>query len=120
MGVAAGDFEGNGHEDIFKTNLTNEGSNLFVNDGRGNFHDAAAEFGLVLPTFPYTGFGTEWFDYDNDGQLDLFIANGAVNRIESLRGTLPVRPARLVVSQRGRREEVSRHDRRGRARLCLA
>jgi hypothetical protein len=86
MGVAAGDFEGNGHEDIFKTNLTNEGSNLFVNDGRGNFHDAAAEFGLVLPTFPYTGFGTEWFDYDNDGQLDLFIANGAVNRIESLRG----------------------------------
>ncbi len=87
MGVAAGDFENNGHEDIFKTNLTNEGSNLFVNDGRGNFHDAAAEFGLVLPTFSYTGFGTEWFDYDNDGQLDLFIANGAVNRIESLRGT---------------------------------
>ena len=86
MGVAAGDFEGNGREDIFKTNLTNEGSNLFVNDGRGTFHDAAAEFGLVLPTFPYTGFGTEWFDYDNDGQLDLFIANGAVNRIESLRG----------------------------------
>jgi enediyne biosynthesis protein E4 len=86
MGVAAGDFEGNGHEDIFKTNLTNEGSNLFVNDGQANFHDAAAEFGLILPTFPYTGFGTDWFDYDNDGQLDLFIANGAVNRIESLRG----------------------------------
>ncbi|PYU03049.1 MAG: CRTAC1 family protein, partial [Acidobacteria bacterium] len=40
-----------------------------------------------MPTFPYTGFGTEWFDYDNDGRLDLFIANGAVNRIESLRGS---------------------------------
>ena len=87
MGVTAGDFDGDGDEDIFKTNLTNEGANLYVNDGRGNFYDASAEFGLLLPTFPYTGFGTEWFDYDNDGRLDLFIANGAVNGMESLRGS---------------------------------
>jgi hypothetical protein len=87
MGVTAADFDGDGDEDIFKTNLINEGSNLYVNDGRGNFHDASTELGLYLPTFPYTGFGTEWLDYDNDGRLDLFIANGAVNRIESLRGT---------------------------------
>ena len=87
MGVTAGDFDGDGIEDIFKTNLTNEGSNLYINDGQGNFHDATAELGLLLPTYPYTGFGTEWFDYDNDGRLDLFIANGAVNRVESLRGT---------------------------------
>jgi len=87
MGVTAADFDGDGDEDIFKTNLANEGSNLYVNDGQGNFRDASSEFGLLLPTFPYTGFGTEWFDYDNDGRLDLFIANGAVNRIESLRGT---------------------------------
>jgi enediyne biosynthesis protein E4 len=87
MGVTAGDFDGDGNEDIFKTNLTNEGSNLYVNDGAGNFHDAATELGLFLPTFPYTGFGTEWFDYDNDGRLDLFIANGAVNRVGSLRST---------------------------------
>ncbi|HVH72778.1 MAG TPA: CRTAC1 family protein, partial [Candidatus Dormibacteraeota bacterium] len=85
MGVTAGDFDGDGDEDIFKTNLTNEGANLYVNDGHGNFYEAAAEFGLLLPTFPYTGFGTEWFDYDNDGRLDLFIANGAVNRIASMR-----------------------------------
>ena len=87
MGVTAADFDGDGDEDIFKTNLTNEGSNLYVNDGLGNFHDASTQLGLFLPTFPYTGFGTEWFDYDNDGCLDLFIANGAVNRIASLRGT---------------------------------
>jgi enediyne biosynthesis protein E4 len=85
MGVTAGDFDGDGNEDIFKTNLTNEGSNLYVNDGAGNFDDAATELGLFLPSFPYTGFGTEWFDYDNDSHLDLFIANGAVNRIGSLR-----------------------------------
>jgi len=84
MGVAAGDFDNDGDEDIVKTNLTKEGCNLYVNDGRGNFYDAAAEYGLLLPTFPYTGFGVEWFDYDNDGRLDLFIANGAVNRMESL------------------------------------
>ena len=87
MGVAAGDFDNDGDEDIFKTNLTNEGGNLYVNDGRANFYDASAEFGLLQPTVPYTGFGTDWFDYDNDGYLDLFVANGAVNRIESLRGS---------------------------------
>ena len=87
MGVAAGDFDGDGDDDIFKTNLTNEGCNLYVNDGHGNSNDESAEFGLIQPTVPYTGFGTEWFDYDNDGYLDLFIANGAVNRIESLRGS---------------------------------
>jgi len=87
MGVAAGDFDDDGDEDIFKTNLTNEGGNLYVNDGRANFYDASAEFGLLQPTVPYTGFGTDWFDYNNDGYLDLFIANGAVNRIESLRGS---------------------------------
>ena len=86
MGVTAGDFDGDGDEDIFKTNLMKEGANLYVNDGRGNFYEGSAEYGLLLPTFPYTGFGTEWFDYDNDGRLDLFVANGAVNRIESLRG----------------------------------
>jgi hypothetical protein len=83
MGVAAGDFDNDGDEDILKTNLTKEGCNLYINDNRGNFYDASGEFGLFLPTFPFTGFGTEWFDFDNDGWLDLFIANGAVNRIES-------------------------------------
>jgi enediyne biosynthesis protein E4 len=87
MGVASGDFDNDGDEDIFKTNLTHEGCNLYVNDGRGNFYDASAEFDLLRPTLPYTGFGTEWFDYDNDGRLDLFVANGAVNRIEALRGS---------------------------------
>ena len=42
--------------------------------------------GLARPTAAFTGFGTDWFDYDNDGWLDLFIANGAVNIIESQRG----------------------------------
>jgi enediyne biosynthesis protein E4 len=88
MGVSSGDFDNDGDEDIFKTNLTDEGCNLYVNDGHGTFYDASVEFGLAQPTLRFTGFGTEWFDYDNDGHLDLFVANGAVNRVESLRGSL--------------------------------
>src|SRR5437879_4596851 len=44
---------------------------------------ATAELGLLQSTFGYTGFGVQWFDYDNDGWLDLFIANGAVSLSES-------------------------------------
>jgi len=74
-------------EDLLVTNLTKEGCVLYRHDGKGNFYDATAEFGLWQPTFPYTGFGTQCFDYDNDGFLDVFIANGAVTRQESLRGS---------------------------------
>jgi enediyne biosynthesis protein E4 len=87
MGVTAGDFDGSGHESIFVTNLTREGATLFRNHGGGEFSDATLEFRLLQPTFPSTGFGTQWFDLDNDGLLDLFIANGAVTAMESLRGS---------------------------------
>ena len=98
MGVTAGDFDGSGNESIFVTNLTREGATLYRNtrkngarDTIGNtrnsdFTDATAQFGLYQPTFPFTGFGVAWFDYDNDGRPDLFIANGAVTSMESLRG----------------------------------
>ena len=46
----------------------------------------ACATGLAAPTAAFTGFGTDWFDYDNDGWLDLFVANGAVNVIEAQRG----------------------------------
>jgi hypothetical protein len=84
MGIAAGDFDNDGDEDIFVTHLTRESNTLFVNNGKGVFHDATIKFGLS--GYSGTGFGTEWFDYDNDGFLDLFIANGAVSLVESLRG----------------------------------
>jgi enediyne biosynthesis protein E4 len=88
MGIALGDISNRGAEDLVVTNLTKEAAVFYRHEGRGNFYDGTAEFGLYQPTFPYTGFGTQWFDYDNDGFLDLFIANGAVTRVESLRGSL--------------------------------
>ncbi len=87
MGVTAGDFDNDGDDDILVTNLRREGSTLYRNDGRGFFYDATTESGLTQASFPYTGFGVEWFDYDNDGYLDLFVANGAVTILETLRGS---------------------------------
>ena len=86
MGIASGDFDLDGDEDLFVTNIAGETSVLYVNDGRGNFEDARARSGLAPLTAAFTGFGTDWIDYDNDGWPDLFVANGAVNIVEALRG----------------------------------
>ncbi|MFN0124306.1 MAG: CRTAC1 family protein [Blastocatellia bacterium] len=86
MGVTAGDYDNDGDEDLLVTNLTREGSTLYRNDGKGFFYDASMEFELAEPSFLSTGFGVAWFDYDNDGWLDLFAANGAVTRLPELRG----------------------------------
>jgi len=79
MGVTAADFDNDGDEDLYMTHLVRETNTLYLNDGRGNFYDATNQFKLAQPSVPNTGFGTRWFDYDNDGDLDIFIANGAVN-----------------------------------------
>lgn len=86
MGVASGDYDADGDEDLFVTNIVGETYALYVNNGRGDFDDQRVRAGLAQPTAAFTGFGAEWFDYDNDGWLDLFAANGAVNIIPSQRG----------------------------------
>jgi enediyne biosynthesis protein E4 len=93
MGIASGDVDRDGDEDLFITNLVGETFVLYENDGQGNFEDARARWGLALPTAGFTGFGTDWLDYDNDGWLDLFVTNGAVNVIEAQRGE--PRPLRM-------------------------
>ena len=86
MGIASGDYDADGDEDLFVTNIVGETFVVYANDGRGNFEDVRGRTGLSSPTAAMTGFGTDWFDYDNDGWLDLFIANGAVNIVEAQRG----------------------------------
>jgi hypothetical protein len=81
MGLAVGDTGDRGTEDVAVTHLINEGVTFFRNDGHANFQDATAEAALRDATYPFTGFGDEFFDYDNDGWLDLFITNGAVARL---------------------------------------
>ncbi len=84
MGVDAGDFDGDGDDDLFMTHLVRETNTLFLNDGTGLFEDATIESGLAVPSWSHTSWGTAWFDYDNDGWLELMIANGAVTIIEEL------------------------------------
>ena len=84
MGVDAGDFDGNGTEDIFVTHLMDETNTLFTNLGKALFEDRTREAGLGMPGTRFTGFGTLFFDYDNDGWLDLLVANGAVQLLPEL------------------------------------
>jgi hypothetical protein len=86
MGVSAADFDADGDQDIFLAHLVGEHNTLLVNDGTGLFRDRSEEFGLAASSWPLTGFGTEWSDLDNDGDLDLFVANGGVKIVEELAG----------------------------------
>jgi hypothetical protein len=78
MGVDAADFDRDGDEDLFITEIAREGHDLYVNDGAGVFEERAAAAGIRLPSLPYTGFGAAWLDFDNDGWLDILTVNGAV------------------------------------------
>ncbi len=82
MGVAVGDFDGNGAPDIFLSHLVREHNTLYLNDGDGLFDDRSREAGLIDASWPMTGFGTASLDFDGDGVLDLYVVNGAVRRIE--------------------------------------
>jgi hypothetical protein len=85
MGVNAKDFDGDGDADLFMTHLAGESNTLFVNDGQGWFTDGSAVTGVAYSSIPYTGFGSGWIDFDNDGDLDLFSANGAIKAITAQR-----------------------------------
>jgi hypothetical protein len=84
MGVDAGDFNGDGTEDIFVTHLMEETNTLYMNLGGAAFEDRTREAGLGLPGSRLTGFGTLFFDYDNDGWQDLLVVNGAVRHLQEL------------------------------------
>ncbi len=83
MGVDAGDYDNDGDEDIFITNWLAQMNILYVNMGGGVFEDRKAASGLGPPSLAKTGFGTAWFDYDNDSWLDLLAVNGSVSIIEA-------------------------------------
>lgn len=77
MGVVAVDLEQRGWLDLFVTHLVGEGNGFFRNQA-GLFVDAVTHDGPMAGSLPHTGFGVSATDFDNDGQLDLYIANGRV------------------------------------------
>jgi enediyne biosynthesis protein E4 len=84
MGVDAGDIDNDGDEDLVMTHLAGEGHTLYLNDGTGMFEDRSVRTGVGPMSLPYTGFGMAWFDFDNDGWLDLLTVNGTVQIIQRL------------------------------------
>jgi hypothetical protein len=82
MGVDLADIDGDGDEDLLVTNLDNESNTYYAQTAPGLFEDRTIEMGVFRLGF--TGFGTRYLDYDNDGWLDLVIVNGAVRQLGNL------------------------------------
>ena len=78
MGIAAGDFENNGMEDIFNTTFSDDYKVLYRNDGDANMTDVSYQVGIAEITVPFLGWGDAFLDYDNDGWKDLMMTDGHV------------------------------------------
>ena len=76
MGVDSADYDGDGWQDLFVTNVDQEMYSLYRNSQDLMFDDVAGQMGLGRLTRLMSGGGIKFFDYDNDGDVDLFIANG--------------------------------------------
>ena len=76
MGVDAGDFDGDGRQDLFVANVDQEMFSLYRNEGKEFFTDVAHPNEIARATRLLSGWGLKFFDYDNDGQIDLMLANG--------------------------------------------
>lgn len=77
MGLAVGDYDGSGRFSIYKTNFAEEYNNLFHDEG-DHFTERAFRSKTAPPSLPYVGWGTAFFDYDNDARLDIVAVNGHV------------------------------------------
>jgi tetratricopeptide (TPR) repeat protein len=99
MGVACGDLDGDGRPDLGVTNFYNESMTFYHNLGGGVFTDHTREIGLAVPTRYRLGFGTVFLDVDNDGRLDVAIANG---HVDDFRPEIPyAMPAQLLLGGEG-------------------
>lgn len=76
MGVDSADYDNDSGMDLFVANVDKEQFSLYHNDGREMFTDRAMETGIARATALLSGWGLKFFDYDNDGNLDLILANG--------------------------------------------
>lgn len=78
MGLGVGDFDNDGLVDFHITNFSDDSNTLYRNDGEGNFTDITFQAGLGEASIPFLGWGTAFFDFDNDCWKDVVVANGHV------------------------------------------
>jgi hypothetical protein len=78
MCISLGDYDNDGWLDLYISDFQGSSDHIWHNDGNGNFDEVSDQAGITAPTRDVLSFGGGFFDYDNDGRLDLFIANGHV------------------------------------------
>ena len=78
MGIGVGDYNRDGRVDFHITNFSDDYNTLYRNDGDASFTDVSVRAGIANDTIPFLGWGTGFLDFDNDGLLDIFAANGHV------------------------------------------
>lgn len=102
MGVDAGDYDNDGDMDFYVTNFYRETNTLYRNEGETGFADITTLTGLGIPSINWLGWSTRFFDYDNDEDLDLFVANGHVYPevdLSEFTGTTYAQPNQLFANQ---------------------
>ena len=109
MGVDMGDFDNDGRFDLAVSNLDTEYLALYRNLGKRGFEDVSRRWGVASATTPHVGFGTRFIDFDNDGWLDLLVANGHIlDNIELLRPQAHFAQPKVLLRNTGTRfEEVT-------------
>ena len=102
MGVAVGDCDGDGAEDLFVTNLSQEPDELYRNLGGNLLADETYPSGLGAPTLLFLGFATDFLDADLDGDLDLFVSNGHIlDNVELYSDTITYRQTPFLFENQG-------------------
>lgn len=104
MGADFGDFDHDGRLDISVTNFAGEGAALYWSQGDRGFTDISWPSGVARPSLSFVGWGTGFVDFDNDGWVDLFMANGHVfPQMDNIKGSAPYRqPVLLFRNNRDR------------------
>ncbi len=110
MGVDSVDFEGDGWQDLFVSNVDQEMFSFYRNNRDESFSDIAHGQGIAAATRLLSGWGLKFFDYDNDGRVDLFLANGHPDdMIDTYGGQVTYRePLLLFHNQGGQLKNVSK------------
>ncbi len=104
MGVDAADFDQDGWQDLFVANVDQETFSIYHNNGDGTFTDVARRYGIAGPTRFLSGWGLKFFDFDNDGWMDLILADGHPDDLvdRRMKGVTYREPLLLFHNEHGR------------------